>query len=169
MVQGQRITEFSCPDAECLVLFGYKTIELLPHILEVDMNRNQRVSEIILEYAVTAIQRAIHLQVDDEVIDLPFPSMLIQPIVENAIKHGLEPKIDGGEIRIKVTKRENDRLRWEIEDTGLGMSDKVEIGTGLSNIMERVESLYGKEGHLSFKDNKPSGVKVTLELPYACA
>lgn len=106
------------------------------------------------------------IEADGEIVDLPFPSMLIQPIVENAIRHGLEPKIDGGEIRIKVTKQEGDRLRWEIEDTGTGMSEKADMGTGLSNVIERIETLYGKDGHFSIKDNKPSGVKVTLEVPY---
>lgn len=106
------------------------------------------------------------IETDDEVNDLPFPSMLIQPIVENAIKHGLEPKIEDGEIRIEVTKGERDRLFWEIEDTGLGMSEKSKLGTGLSNIMERIEALYGKEGSLRIKENQPSGVKVILEVPY---
>ena len=106
------------------------------------------------------------VKVDDEVTDLPFPSMLIQPIVENAVKHGLEPKIDGGKINIHVKMIEDDRIRWNIEDTGLGMSDKANKGTGLSNIKERLKSLYGDEGHLTLMDNKPSGVKVTLEVPY---
>lgn len=106
------------------------------------------------------------IETDDEANDLPFPSMLIQPIVENAIKHGLEPKIDGGKIRIKISKKERDRLNWEIEDTGLGMSEKSHLGTGLSNIMERIEALYGKDGHLKIKESRPSGVKVILEVPY---
>ena len=104
---------------------------------------------------------------DDEIKNIPFPSMFIQPIVENAIKHGLEPKIDGGEINIKVKTIEGDRIQWKIEDTGLGMSDKADKGTGLSNVIERLKSLYGDDGHLTIMDNKPSGVKVTLEVPCA--
>jgi sensor histidine kinase YesM len=110
-----------------------------------------------LQYAV---------EVDNEVNDLPFPSMLIQPIVENAIKHGLEPKIEGGEINIQIKKTGENRIRWTIEDTGLGMSDKSHLGTGISNTMERIEMLYGKEGSLEIKENHPSGVKVILEIPY---
>ena len=106
------------------------------------------------------------IETDDEVNDFPFPSMLIQPIVENAIKHGIEPKIEGGKIRIKVSKKERDMLCWEIEDTGLGMSEKSHLGTGLSNIMERIEALYGKDGRLKVKESQPSGVKVILEVPY---
>jgi sensor histidine kinase YesM len=106
------------------------------------------------------------IKADIEVSDLHFPSMLIQPIVENAIKHGLEPKIGGGEIRIQVKKVEDNKIRWIIEDTGLGMSELSNLGTGLSNIMERLELLYGKNGSLDIKENHPSGVKVILEVPY---
>ncbi len=107
------------------------------------------------------------VEADDEINDLPFPSMLIQPIVENAIKHGLEPKIEGGEIRIQVKKVEDNKILWIIEDTGLGMSEVSHLGTGISNIMERLESLYGKEGCLKIEENHPSGVKMILEVPYA--
>lgn len=107
------------------------------------------------------------VEFDKEVRNIPFPSMLIQPIVENAIKHGLEPKIDGGEINIKIAMVEGGRIRWRIEDTGLGMSDKANKGTGLSNTLERMKSLYGNEGRLTIMDNQPTGVKVTLEMPYA--
>ena len=105
------------------------------------------------------------VKVDDEVNDLPFPSMLIQPIVENSIKHGLEPKIDGGEVIIQIKRIEGDRIRWIIADIGFGMSDMSHLGTGLSNVMERIEMLYGKEGNLDIKETQPSGVKVILEVP----
>jgi LytS/YehU family sensor histidine kinase len=91
--------------------------------------------------------------------------MLIQPIVENAIKHGLEPKIGGGEIHIVVSKINAERIRWSIEDTGLGMSAMSHLGTGLSNIIDRIEALYGKEGSLEIKENQPAGIKVILEVP----
>lgn len=105
------------------------------------------------------------IKADDEVSALAFPSMLIQPIVENAIKHGLEPKIVGGKISIQVKKVEDNKIRWCIEDTGLGMSDMSHLGTGLSNIMDRIEALYGKEGSLKIKENQPSGVRIILEVP----
>lgn len=105
------------------------------------------------------------VETDSDVSGLPFPSMLIQPIIENAIKHGLEPKIEGGEIKIKVTKREENILCWQIEDTGLGMYEKSQLGTGLSNIIERIEMLYDNKGSLKIKENQPSGVKVIMEVP----
>ena len=105
------------------------------------------------------------VEADNEINDFPFPSMLIQPIVENAIKHGLEPKIDGGEIHIRVRKINAEKMEWSIEDTGLGMSDMSHLGIGLSNIIDRIEALYGKEGSLDIKENRPSGVRVILEVP----
>ncbi len=111
-----------------------------------------------LEYSINA---------DEDVRMLQFPPMLIQPIVENAIKHGLEPKVEGGRIDIIVEKRENGRLRWVVEDTGLGMSGKAEMGTGITNVMKRMESMFGNEGRFILKENRPSGVVVELEIPYA--
>ncbi len=105
------------------------------------------------------------IEAEDGVKNLPFPSMLIQPIVENAIKHGLEPKIEGGEIKIKVTAHKENILCWQIEDTGLGMYEKSNPGTGLSNIIERIEMLYDGKGVLKLTENKPSGVKVIMEVP----
>jgi LytS/YehU family sensor histidine kinase len=103
---------------------------------------------------------------DDALRSSAFPSMLIQPIIENSIKHGLEPKIEGGRIYIKVERMGEGTIRWTIEDTGLGMSDTVELGTGLSNLMERVELLYGRNGQVVFRQNHPSGLTVVLEVPY---
>ncbi len=105
------------------------------------------------------------IDIPEKIKALPFPSMLIQPIVENAIKHGIEPKIDGGEISIHAEKNDG-LLRWEIADTGLGISEKTDLGIGLSNTIERIESLYGDEGQLLMEENTPSGLRVIIEVPY---
>jgi sensor histidine kinase YesM len=105
-------------------------------------------------------------------IDLPknleaisFPPMLIQPLVENAIKHGLEPKIDGGEIRIGGEEK-NGFLRLEVIDTGLGFTENRDPGLGLSSIRERLESIYGNRGRLILEENQPHGLKATIEVPH---
>lgn len=105
------------------------------------------------------------VSVSDDIKEAPFPSMLVQPIVENSIKHGLEPKIEGGEIIVQV-KKINNKIRWEISDTGIGLSENVDPGMGLSNILERLDSLYESEGHLIMEENRPSGLKIFLEVPY---
>jgi sensor histidine kinase YesM len=105
-------------------------------------------------------------------IDLPnnlkaisFPPMLIQPLVENAIIHGLESKVDGGEILIKGTKKDG-ILRLEIVDTGMGFKAERESGMGLSNIRERLLSLYGNRGRLILEEISPRGLKATIEVPH---
>jgi sensor histidine kinase YesM len=105
-------------------------------------------------------------------IDLPknlkaisFPPMLIQPLVENAIKHGLEPKVDGGEILIRGIEQDG-ILRLEVLDTGMGFKGERDSGMGLSNIRERLQSIYGKSGCLILEENQPHGLKVTIEVPH---
>ncbi len=105
-------------------------------------------------------------------IDLPkhlesilFPPMLIQPLVENAIKHGLEPKIDGGEIIIRGIEKDG-RLRLEVHDTGIGFKGERDTGMGLSNIRERLSSLFGHNGYLRLEENSPHGLIATIEVPH---
>ncbi len=96
---------------------------------------------------------------------LPFPPMLIQPLVENAIKHGLEPRIEGGEIIIGGEEKDG-FLRLEVIDTGLGFTEKRDSGMGLSSIRERLESIYGSRGRLILEENQPHGLKATIEVPH---
>ncbi|MBC8460917.1 MAG: histidine kinase [Deltaproteobacteria bacterium] len=105
-----------------------------------------------------------HIDVPDSIRDVPFPPMLVQPLVENAIKHGLEPRIEGGEISFRA-EEEGGILRFEISDTGLGFNEDGEIGVGLSNVKERLQSLYGDKGQLTLEENQPSGLKAIIEIP----
>jgi len=93
-----------------------------------------------------------------------FPPMLLQPLVENAVKHGLEPKIDGGKIAISATEEEG-ALRIEIIDTGVGFSAYQKNGVGIANVKERLRLLYKEKGRLTLEENKPSGVQAIIEVP----
>jgi sensor histidine kinase YesM len=95
----------------------------------------------------------------------PFPPMLIQPLVENAVKHGLEPKITGGEIAIRAEETHGG-LRLTVSDTGLGISGDTDPGVGLTNVRERLEALYDGKGRLLLEENQPSGLKVIIEIPH---
>lgn len=106
-----------------------------------------------------------NIDIPDTIKDFPFPPMLVQPLVENAIKHGLEPKIEGGELSIRG-KEKGDILQLEITDTGMGFHGGEDIGVGLSNVRERLQSLYGNKGHLILEENRPSGLKAIIEIPY---
>lgn len=95
-----------------------------------------------------------------------FPPMLLQPLVENAVRHGIEPKIGGGEIRI-VAALENGRLRVEVSDDGNGLHDDGVSGkgTGLANVRARLATLFGDEGRFVLNGNGGGGVTAILEVP----
>ena len=103
-------------------------------------------------------------EIESGISDMPFPPMLIQPLVENAIKHGIEPKIEGGEILIDVRKT-GPAIRITVADTGLGMAADSGPRTGLANIRERISLLYGDKGSLILEENRPCGLKAIIEVP----
>jgi sensor histidine kinase YesM len=104
------------------------------------------------------------IELPDAIRKYPFPPMLLQPLVENAVKHGLEPKMEGGEIIIKATEKEN-LIRIEVTDTGLGFSSFDKTGVGIGNVRERIKLLYGEKGRLILEENKPNGVRAIIEAP----
>jgi hypothetical protein len=104
------------------------------------------------------------LEVPEKLKEAPFPPMLVQPVVENALKHGLEPKVEGGEIRVAV-EEQGDRFRLMVSDTGAGLMENTVAGVGLANVKERLATLYGDKGRLILEDNHPSGLRVTMEIP----
>jgi sensor histidine kinase YesM len=94
------------------------------------------------------------------------PPLIIQPLVENAVKHGLEPSISGGELVISGT-REGSFVRITVSDSGLGINElSPGSGIGLENIKKRLGLVYGGRARLVFEENKPSGLKAVIELPY---
>jgi two-component sensor histidine kinase len=101
----------------------------------------------------------------DDLGDVPIPTMTLITLVENAIKHGLEQKPDGGMINLIVSK-DAQILRLEVADTGGGFSTAASgTGIGLANIRERLKTLYGHRAHLELEANQPSGVKAILIIP----
>jgi LytS/YehU family sensor histidine kinase len=103
------------------------------------------------------------INVPEEVWGLPFPPMLLQPLVENAVRHGIEPKIGGGEIVIRAFVGEG-RLRIEVNDSGVGLIGDEGGGAGLANVRARLAMLFGGEGKLALEDNAHGGVTARLEL-----
>jgi hypothetical protein len=94
----------------------------------------------------------------------PFPPMLLQPLVENSIRHGLEPKVEGGEITITAAKQ-NGKMRISVSDTGLGFSSLKKTGVGVANVKERIRLLYGEKGRFVLEENDPTGVRAIIEVP----
>jgi len=105
-------------------------------------------------------------------LDLPqhlssvrLPPMLLQPLVENAIKHGLEPKVEGGRIDV-VASAEKDALCIRIEDSGLGIgrADTKGSGLGLAHVRERLAAAYAGKGSLEISE-RPAGAAVIVRIP----
>ena len=91
--------------------------------------------------------------------------MLLQPLVENAVKHGIEPKVEGGRITIKAEKSD-DLLRLSVSDTGLGFSGLMNAqGLGLENVKARLQALYNVRASLVLEENIPCGATAIIEVP----
>lgn len=96
-----------------------------------------------------------------------FPAMMLQSLVENAIKHGLEPKAEGGSLSVGA-EVVHGKLAVSVADTGVGFAQAATAGTGtgLDNIRERLKLIYGGAAELRITENAPVGTKVTLVVPY---
>lgn len=112
-----------------------------------------------LQYAITVPQGLASAQ---------FPPMMLQSLVENSIKHGLEPKAEGGTLTLSADVA-NGNLRVTVADTGLGFAVGTQPGTGvgLSNVRERLAALYGSAAKLTIESNTPTGTIATVEVPYS--
>jgi sensor histidine kinase YesM len=105
-----------------------------------------------------------HIRTDEGLREKVIPPMLLQPLVENAIRHGLEPAIKGGMLTIQAENKDHN-LRITVADTGKGLDDSVDRGFGLKNIRDRLHSLFGPKGRLILEENRPHGLKATIEIP----
>ena len=108
------------------------------------------------------------IAVPDELKSAQLPPLLLQPLVENALKHGIEPSVSGGEIRIEAAISGN-ALRLRVSDTGVGLDAGSPEGIGLANVRGRLASLYGDRGRLALYSHEPRGVIAEITLPLARA
>jgi two-component system LytT family sensor kinase len=99
--------------------------------------------------------------------------MLLQPLIENSIKHGLEPRISGGTITIR-SRIDKQRMLIEVEDDGVGIAEgrapaaglvRSGAGIGMKNVRERLEVLFGTEAAFEIESRPGRGTRVTLSLP----
>jgi hypothetical protein len=104
------------------------------------------------------------IDVPDELRTRPFPPMMLISLVENAIKHGVDPCCECGSISIRAEECEG-RLRVSVSDTGEGVKPKQGGGVGLSNIRERLKTLYAGSAALVLEENVPRGVVASIEVP----
>jgi sensor histidine kinase YesM len=112
----------------------------------------------------------VNMEVEPQTLDARVPNLILQPIVENAIKHGISPRAAPGRIDIRV-KRGNGLLRLQVEDNGRGIGANgsgasiIKEGLGLSNTRARLDQLYGTGYRFELQNVTEGGLRVTLEIP----
>jgi two-component system LytT family sensor kinase len=109
--------------------------------------------------------------IDPGTLDMLIPSMLLQPLIENSIKHGISGQVDGGTVTIRTTLN-NGRLSIEVEDDGVGISDAelagiLNKGIGVSNVKERLKVLYNQDYRMLIDSQPGRGTRIEIELPGA--
>ncbi|MEP6996960.1 MAG: histidine kinase [Betaproteobacteria bacterium] len=97
-----------------------------------------------------------------------FPPMMLMSIVENAVKHGIEPKADGGAIRIEA-RQYGETLNVSVTDSGQGLAGEIGRGVGLTNLRERLQALYGARARFVLQAEPRAGARATIEVPHEAA
>jgi len=129
-------------------------LEFLRGYLEIEQMRFQ--DRLTIDFAV-----------DKETLDAQVPNLILQPLVENAIRHGIAPLAEAGKIQI-AARRENGFVAISVSDNGAGLNEsKIESnGIGLSNTRERLEKLYGERHEFSIVSRENGGVQAAIKIPY---
>ena len=138
-----------------------------------DLGRELAVIRPYLEILKVRMEERLTTEIDvpDGLLSAEFPPMMVQTLVENAIKHGLEPKPEGGKLSLKA-EVVHGKLSLTVTDTGLGFGRAASSGmtagsgVGLANIRERLQLLYGAKASLTLTENPGGGTRVTLAVPY---
>src|SRR3954447_17772716 len=147
-----RIT-FSRSEAACVSL--HEELEFLQKYLEIEQTRFQ--DRLTVDYGI-----------DPDTLDAEVPRLILQPLVENAIKHGVSPQTGPGMICIR-SRRDGERLYLTVADNGVGLTGRTRArlhgGVGLTNTRDRLQCLYGPDHALDFLESRP-GLTVEMRLPF---
>ncbi|MGD0831508.1 MAG: histidine kinase, partial [Terracidiphilus sp.] len=113
----------------------------------------------------------VEKQIDPRTLGVLVPSILLQPLIENSIKHGLEPRLKGGTVTLR-SQLNGDRVRIEVADDGVGMGNRPATalrrngaGIGMKNVQERLDVLYGNQASFSVVSNPGRGTLVSIDIP----
>jgi len=130
-------------------------LEFLEKYLEIEQTRFQD-------------RLTVRYEIDPDTLDAEVPRLILQPLVENAIQHGIAPRSGPGFVQI-ASRRESDHLCLEVRDDGVGLNAgaraQLRSGIGLANTRDRLDCLYGDGHRLEFQDGGP-GLTVRIEIPY---
>ncbi len=113
----------------------------------------------------------VEKEIDPRTLAVMVPSILLQPLIENSIKHGLEPRLKGGTVTLR-SRLDGDRVLIEVADDGVGMGhrpvtalSRTGAGIGMKNVQERLEVLYGDQASFTVVSNPGRGTLVSIEIP----
>ena len=113
----------------------------------------------------------VEKEIDPRTLSVLVPSILLQPLIENSIKHGLEPRLNGGTVTLR-SRLEGDRVLIEVADDGVGIGNRpasalrrTGAGIGMKNVQERLDVLYGSQARFSIVSRPGRGTLVSIELP----
>jgi two-component sensor histidine kinase len=156
-------------------LTAESTVENLAHVLRRTLDRSRRTVSTVqdeVEYleAYLSVERQrfgdrlrVEWDITPETQKLAIPPMTLQPLVENALKHGIGSRLEGGTLRIS-SGLQNGTLVLEVTDDGIGFPTAVREGTGLMNLRDRLRTLYGTKGGLDL-ERRNGGAHVVVRLP----
>ncbi len=180
--------------------FLFNTLASIDHLIEVDAPRASRMQKNLiallrasmpamresaatlgrelqvvrpyLEILKVRMEDRLRAEIDvaEGLYSADFPPMVLQSLVENAIKHGLEPKPEGGTLRVEAEVAHG-KLVVSVADTGVGFGRAATVGTGtgLNSIRERLTLIYGAQAELRIGENSPTGTRVSVVVPYKTA
>jgi len=151
--------------------------DLLRHVLDAGDRHASLRDELQIVERYLEIQRArfpdrlkVELHVADDVSDARVPLFVVQPLVENAVRHGLTARVSEGSLLIRAI-RDNGTTRIDVEDTGVGLPPDWNLqtvsGTGLRNLASRLAAEFGDAGALEVTARQGGGVRATVTLPYS--
>jgi two-component system, LytTR family, sensor kinase len=152
----------------------------LSDLLRLTLNR-VRVRQLPLKEELDFIQKYLEIErarygdrlrvvmdIDPAVLDAAVPSLVLQPLVENALRHGIGPKVGGGRLDI-IARADGDRLCLIVRDDGYGVPedelDALNEGVGVSNTRSRLLHLYGDQHRFEFRTPRAGGLEVTVAIP----
>ncbi len=154
-----------------------KMVENLSDLLRMSLNK-LNVEEISFQQELEFLDKYLEIEqirfhdrlrivkdIAPDTLDATVPNMILQPLVENAVKHGIAPLIEGGTIEIRSV-RENGNLRVEITDDGIGAGGEIVEGIGISNTRRRLKQLYENAHEFRIESNKEKGMSVNLIVPF---
>jgi len=157
-----------------------RMIVLLSDLLRLSLDKDER-HQVPLQNELEYLQRYLEIEkirfrdrlrveidVEPECLDVQVPKLILQPLVENSIRHGIAVRSAAGRVSIRA-RRQDDRLALEIADDGPGLSPNVvelHEGVGLSNTRARLEQLYGPDHRLELANAETGGLEVRLDIPF---